>query len=51
MTLGADTRSLDPKVARILLEEVAVTWEVHQLREILLSYVAQVVGYSEKPIT
>jgi hypothetical protein len=38
-------------VDRILLEIVAATWEVHQLREILLSIAAEVPGYSEKPAT
>jgi hypothetical protein len=50
-SMGADARSLDPKVDRILLEIVAATWEVHQLRENLLSIAAQVPGYSEKPAT
>jgi hypothetical protein len=36
MTIELDARSLDPKVARILLEEVAATLEVHRQREILL---------------
>jgi hypothetical protein len=47
----ADARRLDPKAARILPEEVAATWEVHQLREILLSTIAQVPSYFEKPLT
>jgi hypothetical protein len=51
MAVGVDARSLDPKAARILPEEVAATWEVHRLREILLSTVARVLGYSEKPVT
>jgi hypothetical protein len=50
MTVGADASSLNPKVARILSEVVAATWEEHQLQEIL-STVARVPGYSEKPIT
>jgi hypothetical protein len=32
MAVGADARSPDPKAARILLEVVAATWEVHQRR-------------------
>jgi hypothetical protein len=51
MAVGVDARSLDPKAARILPEEVAATWEVHRLREILLSTAARVLGYSEKPVT
>jgi hypothetical protein len=51
MAVGADARSLDPKAARILPEEVAATWEVHQLWEILLSTATRVLGYSEKPVT
>jgi hypothetical protein len=35
--VGVDARSLEPKAAKILLEAVAATWEVHRLREILLS--------------
>jgi hypothetical protein len=34
-TVGADASSLDLKAARILLEEVAATWELHRLWEIL----------------
>jgi hypothetical protein len=34
-TIVADVRSLDPKAARILPDEVAVMWEVHRLWEIL----------------
>jgi hypothetical protein len=34
-TVGADASSLDLKAARILLEAVAATWELHRLREIL----------------
>jgi hypothetical protein len=29
--VGVDASSLDPKVARILSEAVAATWEVHRL--------------------
>jgi hypothetical protein len=50
-TVGEDARSLDPNVDRILLEEIAVTYEVHQQREILLSTGTRVLGYSEKPVT
>jgi hypothetical protein len=49
--VGVDARSLDPKMARILPKEVAVTWEVHRLWEILLSTATQVLGYSEKHVT
>jgi hypothetical protein len=49
--VGANARSMDSKVGRIMPEKVAATWEVHRLREILLSTAAQVLGYSEKPIT
>jgi hypothetical protein len=38
-------------VARIRLKAVAATWEVHRVREILLSIVARVPGYCEKPVT
>jgi hypothetical protein len=34
-TVGADASSLDLKAARILLEAVAATWELHRLWEIL----------------
>jgi hypothetical protein len=34
-SVGVNARSLDPKLARILPEAVAATWEVHWLREIL----------------
>jgi hypothetical protein len=37
-------------VARILPEEVAAMWEVHQLWEILPT-VSRVPSYSEKPVT
>jgi hypothetical protein len=50
MAMGADTRRLDPKAARFLLEAVAATWEVHRLREILPT-ASRVPGYSEKPVT
>jgi hypothetical protein len=33
--IWADTRSLNPKAARILQEAMAATWEVHRLQEIL----------------
>jgi hypothetical protein len=46
-----DVKSLDPKVARILLKVVAATWEVHRVWEILLSTAARVPGYCEKPVT
>jgi hypothetical protein len=49
-TVGADAKSLDPKVAKILSEAVAATPEVHQLREILPTAL-RVSGYSEKPVT
>jgi hypothetical protein len=49
-TIGADASSLDPNAARILLEAVPATREVHQLREILPT-ASRVPGYSEKPIT
>jgi hypothetical protein len=35
MAVGVDASSLDPKVATILAEVVAATWEVHQMWEIL----------------
>jgi hypothetical protein len=44
MAARANARSLDPKAARILLEAVAATWEVHRVREILLSTTARVPG-------
>jgi hypothetical protein len=50
MSIGADGSSLDLKVARILLEVVAATWEVHRLREDLPT-TSRVPGYSEKPVT
>jgi hypothetical protein len=40
MVAREDAKSLDPNVARILPEAVATTWELHQVREILLSTVA-----------
>jgi hypothetical protein len=48
--VGVDASSLDPKAAKILLEAVAATWEVHRLREIFPTAL-RVPGYSEKPIT
>ncbi len=48
--IWADTRSLNPKAARILSEVVAATREVHQLWEIMAT-TSRVLGYSEKPIT
>jgi hypothetical protein len=48
--IRADASSLDLKAARILLEGVAVTWEVHRLREILPT-TSRVPGYSEKLAT
>jgi hypothetical protein len=47
----AHAKSLDPNVARILPEAVVATWEVHRVQEILLSTVALVPGYCEKPVT
>jgi hypothetical protein len=47
--VGVDVSSLDPKVARILSEAMAATWEVHRLQEILLT-ASRMPGYSEKPI-
>jgi hypothetical protein len=49
-TVGVDASSLDPKAARILLEVVAATWEVHRLWEILPT-ASRVPCYSEKPVT
>jgi hypothetical protein len=48
--VGADTRSVDLKAARILPEVVAATWEVHQLWEILLT-ASRMPGYCDKPVT
>jgi hypothetical protein len=48
--VGADTRSLDPKAAKILLEAVAATWKVHQLQDIIPT-ASRVPDYSEKPVT
>jgi hypothetical protein len=50
MTVGVDASSLDLKVVRILLEMVAATRVVHQLREILPTP-SRVLGYCEKPVT
>jgi hypothetical protein len=50
MAMGEDTRSLDLLAARILLEAVAATWEVHWMRKIL-PMTSRVSGYSEKPVT
>jgi hypothetical protein len=50
MTVGADVSSLGPKVAIIMPEVVAATWEVHQLWEILPTAL-RVSDYSEKPVT
>jgi hypothetical protein len=50
MTVGLDASSLDLKVVRILLEMVAATREVHQLREILPTP-SRVLDYCEKPVT
>jgi hypothetical protein len=44
MAARANARSLDPKAARILPEAVVATWEVHRVREILLSTAARVPG-------
>jgi hypothetical protein len=48
--VGEDARTLNLKATRILPETVAVTWEVHRLREILPT-TSRVPDYSEKPIT
>jgi hypothetical protein len=48
--VAGDARSLEPKAAWILPEEVAVTWAVHQLWEII-PIAWRVHGYSEKPVT
>jgi hypothetical protein len=50
MIVGVDASSLDPKVARILPEAIAATWDVRQLWEILPT-ASRVPGYSEKPVT
>jgi hypothetical protein len=50
MAMGEDARSLDLLAARILLEAVAATWEVHWMRKIL-PMTSRVSGYSEKPVT
>jgi hypothetical protein len=50
MSVGEDARSLDLKVARILLEAVVAMWEVHRLREIL-PMTSRVPGYSENPVS
>jgi hypothetical protein len=47
---GADANSLDPKAAKILLEAVTTTWEVHQLWKMLPSAL-RMPSYSEKPVT
>jgi hypothetical protein len=47
----AETKSLDPKAARIIPKAVAATWEVHRVWEILLSTAARVPGYCDKPVT
>jgi hypothetical protein len=46
----ADAKILDPKAARILPKAVVATWEVHRVQEIMLSIVAWVPGYCEKPV-
>jgi hypothetical protein len=48
--VGADANSLDLKMAKILSEAVAATWEVHRLWEILPTAL-RVPDYSEKPTT
>jgi hypothetical protein len=48
--VGVNARSVDPKTARILLEAVVTTWEVHRLWDILPT-TSRVTGYSEKPVT
>jgi hypothetical protein len=50
MTVGEDARSLNLKVARILTEVVAATWEVHRLREVL-PMTLRMSDYSENPVT
>jgi hypothetical protein len=50
-TARADTKSLDPKAARILQKAVTTTWEVQRVWEILLSTAARVPSYCEKPVT
>jgi hypothetical protein len=49
-TMGEDARSLDLKAAKILMEAVAATWDVHRLREVLPT-TSRVPGYSENPVT
>jgi hypothetical protein len=49
-TMGEDAKSLDLKAARILMEAVAATWDVHRLREVL-PMTSRVSGYSENPVT
>jgi hypothetical protein len=49
-TVGEDAKSLDLKAARILLEVVATTWEVHRLWEIL-PMILRVPSYSDNPVT
>jgi hypothetical protein len=48
-TVGVNASSLDSKVARILSDTVATTWEVHRLWEIHPT-TSKVHGYSEKPV-
>jgi hypothetical protein len=48
--VGVNARSVDPKTARILLEAVVTTWEVHRLWDILPT-TSRVTGYSEKSVT
>jgi hypothetical protein len=48
--VGVNARSVDPKTARILLEAVVTTWEVHRLWDILPT-TSRVTGYSEKHVT
>jgi hypothetical protein len=48
--VGADTSSLNPKAARILLEAVAATWKVHQLWKIIPT-ASRVPGYTKNHVT
>jgi hypothetical protein len=48
--MGEDVRSLDLKAAKILMEAVTPTWEVHRLQDVLLT-TSMVPGYSENPVT
>jgi hypothetical protein len=48
--MGEDVRSLDLKAAKILMEVVTPTWEVHRLQDVLPT-TSMVPGYSENPVT